>query len=135
MNVLFFLIPKKDVEFLKDSFTLRQSLEKMEHHRYTSIPVIDNDGKYVETLSTSDFLWYIKDRNLSLEACEKIPLSVIKPYRSAQAIKIDKDIFELLDLITQQNFVPVEDDNGVFIGIITRKAVIDYLRSKIINFD
>jgi hypothetical protein len=34
-NVLFLLIPKKDVEYLFDDFSIRQALEKMEFHRYT----------------------------------------------------------------------------------------------------
>lgn len=131
MNVLFFLIPKKEVEYLFITYTVRQALEKMEHHRYTSIPVIDKEGKYVETLSTSDLLWFIKEKGLSLEKAEKISVAEIVPYRPAQAIRIDKDISELLELITNQNFVPVEDDKGVFIGIVTRKAVIDFLKKKV----
>ena len=38
---------------------------------------------------------------------------------------------ELFDKITNQNFVPVVDDNNVFIGIITRKDVILYLANKL----
>lgn len=135
MNVLFFLIPKNNVEYLYDTFTIRQALEKMEHHRYASIPVINKEGKYIETISTSDILWFLKEHGLDLIGCEKVPISIIKPYRSAQAIKIDKEVSELIELITQQNFVPVEDDNGVFIGIVTRKAVMDYLKSKVKDFD
>lgn len=130
MNVLFFLTPKNNVEYLHDTFSVRQALEKMEHHRYSSIPVIDKEGRYVETLSTSDFLWFIKDKNLNLEMCEKISIKEIQPYRSNISIRIDKDVSDLIDLIVNQNFVPVEDDKGVFIGIITRKSVMDYLAKK-----
>jgi CBS domain-containing protein len=130
MNVLFFLTPKNNVEYLYDTFSVRQALEKMEHHRYTSIPVIDKEGHYIETLSASDFLWFIKGKNLSLEMCEKISIKEIKPYRSETSIRIDKDVNDLIDLIVNQNFVPVEDDKGVFIGIITRKSVMDYLAKK-----
>jgi CBS domain-containing protein len=130
MNVLFFLTPKNNVEYLHDTFSVRQALEKMEHHRYSSIPVIDKEGRYVETLSTSDFLWFIKGKNLNLEMCEKISIKEIQPYRSNISIRIDKDVSDLIDLIVNQNFVPVEDDKGVFIGIITRKSVMDYLAKK-----
>ena len=37
---------------------------------------------------------------------------------------------ELVNKITNQNFVPVVDDNNVFIGIITRKDVILYLANR-----
>ncbi|MDD4532774.1 MAG: CBS domain-containing protein, partial [Bacilli bacterium] len=36
-----------------------------------------------------------------------------------------------VDLISEQNFVPVIDDQKNFIGIITRKAVIKYLSKEI----
>ena len=130
MNVLFFLTPKNNVEYLHDTFSVRQALEKMEHHRYSSIPVIDKEGRYVETLSASDFLWFIKGKDLSLEMCEKISIKEIQPYRSNTSIRIDKDVNDLIDLIVNQNFVPVEDDKGAFIGIITRKSVMDYLAKK-----
>mgnify|MGYP000572861622 CR=1 FL=1 len=45
MNILFFLTPKQDVAFLYDDFTLRQALEKMEYHRYSSIPMLNRKGE------------------------------------------------------------------------------------------
>ena len=57
MNIAFLLQPKNDTAFLYDDFTLRQGLEKMKHHGYTAIPVIDREGKYVTTISEGDFLW------------------------------------------------------------------------------
>ena len=44
VNLLFFLTPKQDVAFIYDDFTLRQTLEKMEYHRYSSVPVLARDG-------------------------------------------------------------------------------------------
>ena len=40
MNILFFLTPKRDVDFIYDDFTLRQALEKMEQARYTALPIL-----------------------------------------------------------------------------------------------
>ena len=37
---------------------------------------------------------------------------------------------DLLELVLSQNFVPVVDDFGRFIGIITRKDVIKYFYDK-----
>ena len=51
MNVLFFLTPKKDVDFVYDDDTVRQIIEKMQVHRYTVIPVLKQDGTYVSTIS------------------------------------------------------------------------------------
>ena len=42
-------------------------------------------------------------------------------------IKVDANILDLADLIVSQNYVPVIDDRNIFIGIVTRKRVIQEL--------
>ena len=64
MNVLFSLTPKSEVAYLYDDYSLRQALEKMEHYRYSAVPVIDRNGCYVGTLTEGDLLWYIKDHKI-----------------------------------------------------------------------
>ena len=57
MNIAYFLLPKIHTAYLYDDCTFRQVLEKMLHHGYTAIPVINREGKYVGTVSEGDFLW------------------------------------------------------------------------------
>ena len=59
MNILVLLIPKSQVEFVEDTFTIRQTIEKMSHHHYSAIPVINGKGEYVGTIKEGDLLWYI----------------------------------------------------------------------------
>ena len=47
MNVLFFLTPKSEVAYIYDDYTMRQTLEKMEYHRYSSIPIINKKGECI----------------------------------------------------------------------------------------
>ena len=54
MNLLFFLTPKAEVAYLYDDFTLRQAIEKMEYHRYSSIPILNRKGEYVGTITEGD---------------------------------------------------------------------------------
>ena len=61
MNIASLLLPKSMVAFLYDDFSLRQGLEKMKYHGYSSIPVISRDNRYVGTVSEGDFLWYLVD--------------------------------------------------------------------------
>ena len=69
MNILFFLTPKSDVAYIYDTFSLRQVLEKMEYHRYSCIPIIGENGKYVGTITEGDLLWGLKSRgDLNLKA-------------------------------------------------------------------
>jgi len=133
MNILLFLTPKSNVEFILDSFTVRQTLEKMEYHHYSAIPVLDKDGKYVETISDGDLLMSIKEHKLDWEEAMKVKISDLKLLRNIKPISIDKKMDELIGLIINQNFVPVVDDMEHFIGIITRKAVIEYMNAELLE--
>jgi CBS domain-containing protein len=127
----FSLIPKKDVEYLYGDFSVRQALEKMEFHRYTMIPVIDKGtGAYLYSLSEGDILWYLKDHHISWGETEREKISEIGISRKIQAVNINTTLGDLEPLIIttlgdlepliiSQNYVPVTDDKGIFIGIVT----------------
>ena len=53
--------------------------------------------------------------------------------RKVQAIRFDAKMEDLLNLALLQNFVPVLDDLGVFMGIVTRKAIIEYFVKDVKN--
>lgn len=134
INVAFFLIPKKEVAFLPLSCTMRQAIEKMEYHRYTAIPIIDNEGKYVGTITEGDLLWALKNTpGLTLETTEKLPLVDIPRHMENAPVRIEATIDSLLSLAITQNFVPVVDDEGVFIGIVRRREIIEYLAERLKN--
>ena len=127
MNILFFLTPKSEVAYISEEDTLRQALEKMEHHKYSAIPIISRTGRYIGTLTEGDLLWCIKNQyHLDLKGAEKIPITAIKRRLDNRPVKADADMEDLLDRAINQNYVPVVDDKGSFIGIITRKEIIKY---------
>lgn len=130
MNITFFLLPKIKVEFLLENFSLRQAIEKMEYHRYSVVPVLSKDGKYLYSLSEGDILYAMTKNKLKFEDLTKIHLESIERDRDVKPVSINSSMDDLVKLIVDQNFVPVVDDRGVFIGIITRKAVINYLLSR-----
>jgi len=132
MNILFFLTPKSEVAYIYDNDTLRQALEKMEYHRYMAVPIIDHrDGTYIGTLTEGDLLWEVKERHdLNLRDAEDIPILTVKRKRDNEPVAADANIEDLISKVMNQNFVPVIDDNECFIGIITRKDVIQYLTRK-----
>ena len=126
MNILFFLTPKQDVAYIYDDFTLRQALEKMEHHRYSSIPVLNRKGEYVGTMTEVDLLWGIKNQNLKLENAEDIPIRSIPRKRDYKPVSVNTQMDELVAAAMTQNFVPVLDDKKSFIGLVKRNAIIQY---------
>lgn len=132
MNILFFLTPKSDVEFIYDDFTLRQTIEKMEHHRYTAIPILTKSGSYVGTITEGDLLRIIKDRfSLSLHDAENFPIKQVPRRWHYDPININCKMEDLLLTAMRQNFVPVVDDDNKFIGIITRKDILDFCFRKL----
>ena len=129
MNIAFFITPKHQSVCLNKDATMRQALEKMEYHRYTAIPIVDKKGRYVGTLTEGDLLWKMKNTpNLTFEGTNKIPLKKVPKNMSNHPVSINAEIEEVIDLIMKQNFIPVVDDQKIFVGIITRKAVMSYLR-------
>lgn len=127
MNILFYLTPKSEVMYLYDDYSLRQALEKMEYHKYGSVPIISRDGNYVGTLTEGDILWELMRRkSLDLHEAEDIPIRKLKRKRDNQPVNVDCKIEDLVMTSMNYNFVPVIDDNGVFIGIVTRKSIIEY---------
>ena len=124
MNIAYFIKPKNTVQVVYSTNTLRQVIEKMKHYGYSAIPVLTDDGKYFGTVTEGDLLWatYLQDPL----NCEKIKISkIIKPDR-CRPLSILASAEELFQTITVQNFAPVVDDRGYFMGIVTRRDVIRY---------
>ncbi|WP_409070075.1 CBS domain-containing protein [Clostridium sp. FAM 1755] len=127
MNIAFFLTPKLEVIYENENSTMRQALERMEYHRYTAIPLIDDNGKYVGTLTEGDMLWKIKNTpHLSFNDTNKIILKKVPRHTYNKPAHINAEIEDLISLSINQNFVPVVDDNHIFIGMIKRSQIINY---------
>ena len=127
MNIAFLLTPKNEVIYEYLDVTMRQVIEKMEHHGYTAIPLIDKSGKYVGTLTEGDLLWKLKNTmNLNFRNTETVKVKDIPRRVRHKSVTISEDIESLINLAVSQNFVPVVDDEGIFIGIIKRSDIINY---------
>lgn len=127
MNILFFLIPKNEIAYIYENETLRQTLEKMEHRKFSCIPILTLDGKYTGTISEGDLLWGMRRMEIAdIKTTETIPIMAIPRRATYKPVSVNAAMEDLLDRAINQNFVPVVDDQGSFIGIITRKAIIKY---------
>ena len=127
MNILFFLTPKSEVAYISEDETLRQTVEKMEHRKFSCIPLLSKDGRYTGTISEGDLLWGIKRMHLTdIKDMEDVSIMAIPRRATYKPVHADADMEDLLDRAINQNYVPVIDDQGYFIGIITRKEIIKY---------
>jgi len=126
MNIAFFLSLKKNIVYLSSNSTMRQALERMEYH-HASVPIIDDAGKYVGVLTEGDLLWKMKTTpDLTFMDTEKIQLAEIERHTQNDPVSVNAQMESLITRAAEQNFVPVVDDNGTFIGIVRRSELITY---------
>lgn len=126
MNILFFLTPKNEVAHIHDDNSLEKVLCKMEQFQYSAVPMIDRKGHYIGTITEGDAMWYIRQHQLWGKDLHKIPVTDVNRRMDNRAVSIDVNIEDLVAVSMVQNFVPVVDDDNIFIGIVKRKDIIEY---------
>ena len=133
-NVLFFLTPKAMCSFLYDDYTMRQALEKMEFAGFAALPIINRQGEYRGTLTEGDLLWGIKNMcYMDMRMAESHRIMELDRRKDNIPVRVTTSMHDLIERATHQNFVPVVDDKDTFIGIVTRKAIIQYCEQQLFH--
>ena len=131
MNILFFLTPKAMCAYVDADDTIREAMGRMEASGFTALPVLDRAGGYCGVLTEGDLLWAIKRLCvMDLQQTEQHGISEIQPRRKIQPVRVDTRVEDLLSVAAEQNFVPVVDDKGAFIGIVTRSSILKYFQER-----
>lgn len=126
-TLLEFLTPKKATYYINDNSTIRQALEKFDAHKFSVLPVLDENGKFKGTISEGDILRFIKNTcHFNIDTAENTKLSDVERYRSYFYLKIDAALEGVFALALEQNFIPIVDDSETYIGIIRRSDIIKY---------
>ncbi len=129
MNILFFLTPKATCSYVYDDFTIRQAMEKLENCSYTSLPILTRGGAYRGAICEGDLLWALKNQcHFDQKLAEETRIMDIPHRKDNAPVLVTTDIRDLVATTAQQNFVPVIDDKGAFIGIVPRKAIIEHFQ-------
>jgi CBS domain-containing protein len=123
-NIAFLITPKNEVVWVSASGTLGEAIERMKPNGFAAVPLLDEDGGYVGTLTEGDILWYLLDGPERKRACEASVLDVLRRTNN-RAVHINAKLETLVLRAAEQNFVPVLDDREVFIGIVRRKSIIE----------
>ncbi|MBO7252090.1 MAG: CBS domain-containing protein [Oscillospiraceae bacterium] len=135
-SILFFLTPKAMCAYLYDDYSIRQALEKMESAGYTAIPILSRKGEYRGTLTEGDLLWALKNMcNMDIRQAESKKIMDISRRKDNVPVRITASMQDLIERASHQNSVPVVDDYGAFIGLVTRKAIIKYCHDKLFPED
>ena len=131
-NILFFLTPKSLCVYIYDDCTVRQALEKMESAGYAALTILSKTGEYRGTLTEGDLLWALKNMcNMDMRQAESRRIMEISRRMDNIPVQVTTSMQDLIERATTQNFVPVVDDKGAFIGIITRKSIIKYCQQRL----
>ena len=135
-NILFFLTPKAMCSYINDDSSIRQALEKMESAGYTSLPILSKQGEYRGNLTEGDLLWALKNMcYMDMRQAEAHRISEIQRRRDNIPVRVNTNMRDLVERAITQNCVPVVDDKGAFIGLVTRGAIVKYCSSQLFTED
>jgi predicted transcriptional regulator len=121
------MIPSEKVAHVQMGNTLEHALLVLTKSGYTAIPVLDTDYKLKGLISTPIIL----DSILGLERIEfeKLEKNRVEHVMNASIprILIDGSALYGLELLINHPFVCVENQDGYFEGILTRRAFLKLL--------
>ncbi len=119
--------PKSKVISVYSDTSVESALKIMLKSHFTMIPVLERESdRYIYSLSTSDILARFAETE-DIESVKKETISSIAIGRLIVPCRMDTEVEILTDLVVNQNYVPLVDEDGKFVGLVTRKAVINYL--------
>lgn len=128
MNISFFLKPKSEVFYLFNDCSVERAIMEMLQNSFTAIPLINRHGHFIGTICEGDLL-SVAMKHTPDEL--NMPVDDVPRRFLHRSVRIDARMEDMVCLVTDQNFVPVTDDRGMFIGIITRHDVIQYMENTI----
>ena len=126
MNIFSILVPKHMLTYFNADDTLDEAVTLMLGSTYTAVPVIDKEGRYVGIVSEGDFLRAVMEHGR--DALADYTVSDIVNRDPGAAVLNTVEHEEIMERILDRNFLCIVDDRQCFIGIITRKSVILYLK-------
>ena len=123
--ILHFLFWKNDVHTTKVIACMNQDMRRDLNRRILAAGTQEL-GEY----DTGEYIsWYTNN----LKEAENIFIQDFPRKVDYVAVSINSDMEDLLQKAMNQNFVPVVDDQKKFIGIVTRKSIMEYCYEKLKN--
>lgn len=130
MNLYQFFTPKARTFYLPSDATVAQALDKFDFHKFVAVPIVGEKGEYLSTVSEGDILRFLKNvANFDARAIGQTLVTQIEKYRPYRALDLSAPTESILQLSLEQNFIPLVDDRGAYLGILKRKEIIQYLYS------
>lgn len=126
-KMLDFMIPADNVANVIDQHTLSTGLLILTQSNYTMIPVLSAESKLMGVISMSMIIKAV----MTVDAIEMERLDELKvrDVMLSQPVRVQTNchLADVLNYLIDQNFVCVVDGDNRFLGIITRKNVMQRL--------
>ena len=126
-KMLDFMIPADNVANVIDQHTLSTGLLILPQSNYTMIPVLSAESKLMGVISMSMIIKAV----MTVDAIEMERLDELKvrDVMLSQPVRVQTNchLADVLNYLIDQNFVCVVDGDNRFLGIITRKNVMQRL--------
>lgn len=127
MNALNFLKHKSEVIFVYEDFSMKRAMDEFRDSGYTALPILARDGRYVGSITEGDFLRFLLRYDLiDMGETEQIEVRELPRKSDNLPIMVDARMEDLMHTAAQQNFVPMVDGRGIFMGIVTRRDILNY---------
>lgn len=136
------------ISILEDK-TLRETIEVLANHRFSGLPVIDNEGRLVGIISDTDIIRYseqikvMPNTNLSGWISPYVDVSTLATMRKGMdtlhqtmvsevmtkkvfTVNEEAEASDIARLMNRRNInrIPVVDDEGKLVGIVTRADMV-----------
>lgn len=128
-----YLIAADDLAIFIDSHNTDHVMLLLANNGYSRVPVITKDKKYVGTISISDILSSKAKHQLTDWEMSKMDIAEMVNTK-IETISDQASLTETMHKLIDYPFLPVVDNQGTFIGIITRKSILKAVNSLLHDF-
>lgn len=119
------ITPASEVAFVREDDTLLHAIIVLSNRSYQTIPVLDDKDRVRGLISISKIV--ISSEDVTFFNEEILTQTKVSEVMD-QIVPIlfdDSDLEDILRLIINNNFICITHRNGYFVGIITRKTILE----------
>ncbi len=113
-----------DLIVMRPNETLSTVYQRMKLYDVSQLPIMDGD-EIVGIIDESDVMMYVYDDNLKFE--DEVSMAMTT---NLEFMPVTSPLAKLLPIFDQGRIAIVKDDNGKFLGLITRIDLLNYLRRR-----
>ena len=113
-----------DLIVMRPNETLSTVYQRMKLYDVSQLPIMDGD-EIVGIIDESDVMMYVYDNNDKFE--DPVSSAMTK---NLEFMSVTSPLAKLLPIFDQGRIAIIKDDNGKFLGLITRIDLLNYLRRR-----